>query len=257
MSEVRESSAGEPASEEPVEILVQMAERGEIDPWNIDIVEVTDRFLAELERRKQLDLRISGRTLLYAACLLRMKSEHLEEASTWETGEEEEGDLFDDDTDFFSEEGGTLAEGAIGPIERLEREIKRRLERKHLRKRPITLYELISELKNAEKEERRRQRFSIPSTDRLITPDDVVGIAHDEGYLKAAEEVLDAYRACSGEVTLHELALALGWKVPEVYVPLLFLMADGRLSFRQEEFFGEVVVGESDQDATDCGAASR
>ena len=37
-------------SEEPVEILVQMAERGEIDPWNIDIVEVTDRFLSELER---------------------------------------------------------------------------------------------------------------------------------------------------------------------------------------------------------------
>ena len=40
-------------AEEPVEILVQMAERGEIDPWNIDIVEVTDRFLSELERRKE------------------------------------------------------------------------------------------------------------------------------------------------------------------------------------------------------------
>ena len=66
-------------AEEPVEILVQMAERGEIDPWNIDIVEVTDRFLSELERRKELDLRISGRTLFYAATLLRMKSEHLEQ----------------------------------------------------------------------------------------------------------------------------------------------------------------------------------
>ncbi|WP_245619048.1 hypothetical protein [Methanogenium cariaci] len=50
--------------EEPVEILVSMAESGgEIDPWNIDIVEVTDRFLGELERMKTLDLRISGRTL--------------------------------------------------------------------------------------------------------------------------------------------------------------------------------------------------
>ena len=66
-------------AEEPVEILVQMAERGEIDPWNIDIVEVTDRFLSELERRKELDLRISGRTLFYAALLLRMKSDHLEQ----------------------------------------------------------------------------------------------------------------------------------------------------------------------------------
>ncbi len=50
---------------------------GEIDPWNINIIEVTDRFLTELERRRQLNLQVSGRTLFYAATLLRMKSEHL------------------------------------------------------------------------------------------------------------------------------------------------------------------------------------
>ncbi len=36
--------------EEPVEILLKMAESGAIDPWNIDIIEVTDRFLSELDR---------------------------------------------------------------------------------------------------------------------------------------------------------------------------------------------------------------
>jgi len=61
--------------EEPVEILVGMAESGEIDPWNIDIVEVTDRFFSELERLQQLDLRICGRTLFFAANLIRRKSE--------------------------------------------------------------------------------------------------------------------------------------------------------------------------------------
>ena len=74
-------------SEEPVEILVQMAERGEIDPWNIDIVEVTDRFLAELERRRELDLRVSGRTLFYSSVLLRMKSEYLDSQQESEDGE--------------------------------------------------------------------------------------------------------------------------------------------------------------------------
>ncbi len=244
------------ATEEPVEILVQMAERGEIDPWNIDIVEVTDRFLAELERRKELDLRISGRTLLYAACLLRMKSEHLEEVTDWEGGDGEEGtDFFGDEEDLFADDDQPGAERAFGPIERLEREIRRRLERKHLRKRPITLYELINELKNAEKEERRRQRFSVPSSDRFITPDDVVGIAHDEGYMQAAEEVLGAFHGCGGVVTLSELASILGWKVPEVYIPLLFLMADGKLFFWQEEFFGEVIVA-AHGDETDTGLAS-
>ena len=62
-------------SEDPIEILVQLAERGEIDPWKIDIVEVTDRFFEELGRRKEMDLRISGRALFYASLLLRIKSE--------------------------------------------------------------------------------------------------------------------------------------------------------------------------------------
>ena len=76
--------------EEPVEMLVAMAESGEIDPWNIDIVEVTDRFLGELKRMKTLDLRISGRTLFFASFLLRLKSEYLEESE-------------DDDVEFIEE----------------------------------------------------------------------------------------------------------------------------------------------------------
>ncbi len=69
--------------------MVELASKGEIDPWNIDIIEVTDKFLKKLEELKQLDLRVSGRTLLYASMLLRMKSEVLvdekqEEKFEWE-----------------------------------------------------------------------------------------------------------------------------------------------------------------------------
>ena len=133
-------------SEEPVEILVQMAERGEIDPWNIDIVEVTDRFLAELERRRELDLRVSGRTLFYSSVLLRMKSEYLDTPQESEDeGEFSDEDPFAGDADPFSEDAVTAR--ALGPIELLEREIDRRIKRKDARKRPVTLYELITQLK--------------------------------------------------------------------------------------------------------------
>ncbi|MDD1710834.1 MAG: segregation/condensation protein A [Methanoregulaceae archaeon] len=225
-------------SEEPVEILVQMAERGEIDPWNIDIVEVTDRFLSELERRKELDLRISGRTLFYAAILLRMKSEYLDLSGN---GEEEE--VPDDDEGFDLEDD--FPEGAGGPIEQLEREIRRRLDRKNLRKRPVTLFELILELKNAEKEQRRRQRFRSPFSMDAIDVEGVVGIAHEEGYQEAAMAVLGQCEetiSAEGVVTLHELAALLGKRIFEVYIPLLFLMSEGKLTLWQEEFFGEVMV---------------
>jgi segregation and condensation protein A len=230
-------------NEEPVEILVQMAERGEIDPWNIDIVEVTDRFLSELEKRKELDLRISGRTLFYAATLLRMKSEYLQQNGQENGLEDEEFEGAGLDFDLDSEidlEGGTL-----GPIERLEREIRRRLERKDLRRRPFTLFELITILRDAEKEERRRRRFTSQEDDSLVEADDVVSIAHEERYQEAACTVLSecVTGPDHGEIiTLSSLARSLGWDLCDIYIPLLFLTLDGKIWLKQDEFFGELYI---------------
>jgi len=229
-------------AEEPVEILVHMAEKGEIDPWNIDIVEVTDRFLAELDRRKELDLRISGRTLFYAALLLRMKSEYLGMVDEDEDAEFEED--IEGLEEFALEED--FGDGmTLGPIEQLEREIRRRLDRKHLRKRPVTLFELILELKAAEKEQRRRQRFKSTLSGEFFDVDDVVSIAHEESYREAAFSVMDECEsrlAEEGVMTLREIAEILGKGIVEIYIPLLFLMFEGKLALWQDEFFGEVFV---------------
>lgn len=236
------------AVEDPVEILVGLAERGEIDPWNIDIIEVTDRFLSELEHRRELNLQISGRTLFYASTLLRMKSELLDVKED----EEEAADGGEDD--LFGEgygEGGADDigfSGRLGPIERLEHEIQRRLDRKSMRKSPTTLFELITELKNIEKEERRRRRMAagpVDLSDSLIDADDVVSIAHDEGFQETAMERLAEYLAgleLDQEMTLAELCERMEWRVPDVYIPLLFLALDGRCLLRQEEFFGDIWV---------------
>jgi len=234
--------------EEPVEILVGMAERGEVDPWNIDIVDVTDRFLAELDRRKELDLRVSGRTLFYAACLLRLKSDYLD---GWD-GDEAEDSFDDEGEESFADLGFDFeSAGELEPMGRLEREIQRRLGRKSLRKRPpVTLYELIKQLKTAEKEQRRKQRRRTPvfrEPDLDLTAGDVVAVAHDEGYQKAVSIVMEEFQraARNGDVlTLGDLAGAMGRTRREVYIPLLFLMLEGKLALWQDEFFGEIYVGD-------------
>ncbi len=242
-------------SEEPVEILVQMAERGEIDPWNIDIVEVTDRFLAELERRRELDLRVSGRTLFYSSVLLRMKSEYLDVPAESEDDDEEfvSDDPFGEGADPFSEDVVTAR--ALGPIEMLEREIDRRIKRKDARKRPVTLYELITQLKLAEKAERRRQRRrKLVSSEEDAFPepdaDDVVGIAHDEAYDAMAKQiyvlVCEHPDARDPGVSLYELVSVLHWPLYQVYIPCLFLMLDGLVDLEQDEFFGDLWVVISD-----------
>ena len=102
--------------------------------------------------------------------------------------------------------------GRLGPIERLEHEIQRRLDRKNMRKSPVTLFELIIELKNLEKEERRRRRLTDTPDDLLIYADDVVSIAHDEGYQESSMVRLAEYLEgleIEEEMTLAESAS--GW----------------------------------------------
>jgi segregation and condensation protein A len=242
--------------EEPVEILLRMAENGEIDPWNIDIVLVTDRFLGELERRRELDLRISGRTLLYASILLRMKSDLLIEQSPVVEADDSPEEVYDEELFFDGDPGAGELGSHPGPIEALEREIQRRIKRKEFRTRPVTLYELITQLKLAEKEERRRQRrkhLPFDDEDSLVLADDVVEIAHDEAY----EEVSTTLHSTlllldpegSSPVPLSLIASEMGCALYDVYIPILFLMLDDRVDIIQEEFYGEILVARTSNPA--------
>ena len=226
--------------EEPVEILLKMAESGAIDPWNIDIIEVTDRFLSELERMKKLDLKISARTLFFSSCLLRMKSDFMEEPEEPPESEEDSFGGFEGGFDDFSDEDGTA-----NPIDRFEREIQRRIKRKDHRKRPVTLYELIKQLKTAEKMYRRRQRRSNIGDAVFFDAEDVVSIAHEEDFADDAARVFSSYEklAPNGEkVNLRTLCADMDTDLRSVYLPLLFLMLDGRLVLYQEEFYGDIYV---------------
>ena len=55
-------------------ILVEMAKSGKIDPWNIDIVDVTEKYLQKMTEMNSLNLKVASRTFLFAAILCRMQS---------------------------------------------------------------------------------------------------------------------------------------------------------------------------------------
>ena len=56
--------------------IVRLIEKGELDPWDIDLVKLCNLYIEELKNR---DLRISGNALLTAAVLLKLKSEYFDE----------------------------------------------------------------------------------------------------------------------------------------------------------------------------------
>ncbi|MDS0298031.1 segregation/condensation protein A [Halogeometricum sp. S1BR25-6] len=275
---------------EPVELLVQLAEEGEIDPWDIDVVDVTDAFLARLDAT---DLRTSGRALFYASVLLRMKSDALLEPDA----EEEEPEL--EPWEMALENGGEMANGeadgapgsdsGFDPVDALEAEMDRRLERKQARGSPETLDELVRELREAEREswwKRRReydtsdsprgysrgtQTLDYRSADDVRADDeptaaDVTGTAHTEDIessIAAVETALsEQYEKGREEVLYAEIRTAAETPVT-TYLSLLFLSHRGTVRLQQDDLFGDLwvrdpasVEDESDADS-DADAESE
>jgi segregation and condensation protein A len=257
------ASAGEGEDDEevePVEVLVQLAEDGEIDPWDIDIVAVTDKFLDRLD---EADLRTSGRALFYASVLLRMKGDAM-------LAEDEEEEPEPEPWEEAAMGGGELPVEGEGPdpFAALESEIDRRLERKRARGMPRTLDELVRDLREAERETRWKESREYDTSDSPSgfrrgaqeldyraaddmrmddepTAADVTGTQHTEDIDEVTEAVYAAvrehYEAGRKEVLYREVADAGGSRV-ETFLGLLFLSHRGRVRLRQDELFGDLWV---------------
>ena len=252
-----ENSDEEDSQVEPVEVLVALAEDGEIDPWDIDIVSVTDKFLDRLD---EADLQTSGRALFYASVLLRMKSDTMLEGDTGEEPEPEpweqammDGEEPADDHD---------------PFATLEAEMDRRLERKRARGMPQTLDELVRDLREAERDnwwkesreydtsgsasgfQRGTQELDYRSADALRMDDepteaDVTGTAHSENIDDIIESVHAAvrehYEQGREEVLYREIQGAGGSRV-ETFLGLLFLSHRGQVRLQQDDLFGDLWI---------------
>ncbi|ELZ59408.1 MULTISPECIES: segregation and condensation protein A [Halorubrum] len=259
---------------EPVELLVQLAEEGEIEPWDIDIVHVTDAFLEKLD---ETDLRTTGRALFYASVLLRMKSD---------------GMLADDDEDEEPEpepwevamEGGAPdpADGDFDPVDELEAEMDRRLERKNTRGSPETLDELVRELREAErgswwKDSREYDTSESPSghargtqtldyhagdefrEDGEPTAGEATDRTHDEDIEEVIAEIegvlATQFDRGRTEVLFAEIEGA-GGRPFMTYLALLFMAHRGAVRLQQDELFGDLWVKDPSAVAADTEAVA-
>ena len=131
-------------AQDAIAFLIDLAERGEIDPWDVKVIEVIDRFLstlAPLNSGRELyeaTLSQSGQAFLYASMLVLLKADSLSQPEPAATQPETE-----EDVDFLDSDG--LAGGALPA--NLERQIRRRAVAQPPQRRRVTLKELIDQLR--------------------------------------------------------------------------------------------------------------
>jgi segregation and condensation protein A len=80
------------AFEGPLDLLLYLIKKNEIDIYDIPISVITQQYLEYLEMMKNLNLDVAGEFLLMAATLLHIKSKMLLPATEEEEGEKEEED---------------------------------------------------------------------------------------------------------------------------------------------------------------------
>jgi len=178
-----------------IRLLQDAAERGEIDPWDVDVIAVIDGFLDQLRQRILLprlipsgsggsyerDLAESSEALLAASVLVSLKAEMLEASTLAPEAEIEEHCDSEPAADSL-----WPSPAAIGMLSRPERHLWRRPVAPPPLQRPVSLGELIQQLETiAEQLEHQEQRSNRPSqrskrySDRTAI-EQVAALAHRE-----------------------------------------------------------------------------
>ncbi|MBI2653763.1 segregation/condensation protein A [Candidatus Woesearchaeota archaeon] len=213
-------------------IIYELVNNEQMDPWDIDVSILAQKYIDMLRTLKQHDFRVSGKVLLAAAILLKMKSnklvgEDLSELDRLLIGVEEQID-----------ELGFEETSQIPKLDEIPTLIPRTPQP---RKRKVSIFDLVEALERALEVKKRRLLHSIPPLN-LEAPkkkkDITMIIREVYGRIKSF-----FISALSGKLTFSKL-LPSESKEDKVYtfIPLLHLAQQDKIELVQETPFGEIQV---------------
>ncbi len=251
---------------ETITHLIEQAERGEIDPWDVQVIQVIDRYLELMApeataRGYKADLSQSGQAFLSASMLVLFKANTLMHLSTVDI-------IIDNVSDDSILEG---EDGGLYPIQRLqlERQLRRRPAAMPPPKRRVTLQELITQLQIMANQLKRVEKSSKPHRPKrqpsMQTMREALELAHQENLTEIALELEQVLHLSARDLNLEEECLNLQelvqlWtktKQPQkkgeyhesehgnlvsVFWALLLLSAQSKVELFQEEFYEEIKI---------------
>lgn len=213
-------------------IIYELVKDEQMDPWDIDISLLTQKYIEMLRSLKEHDFRVSGKVLLAAAILLKLKStklvgDDLTELDRLLIGVEDEME----ELGFEEPASGTKLTEIPSLIPRTPQP----------RKRKVSIFDLVEALERALEVKKRRLIHSIP-------PLDVHAPKRKKDITDVIREVYGRIKsffmkALAGKLTFTKL-LPSDSKEDKVYtfIPLLHLAQQNKIELIQDSPFGEIQV---------------
>jgi segregation and condensation protein A len=253
---------------ETIALLIEQAERGEIDPWDVSVIDVIDRYLSELVPSSQAtpsgyaaDLSQSGQAFLSASMLVLFKANTLMQLQSAE-----------DEPEIPEEELLTLGAEHLTSQGRLpfERQLRRRPAAKPPLARRVTLQELVEQLQVIATQLQQQEKVSKTPRSRHRHPSAqamraALELAHQENLTEVALELEELLQRLPIEPLPEQNWLNLEQLVQlwhqskqasqnpsisegehndkvSVFWALLLLCAQSKVELSQEEFYQEIKI---------------
>lgn len=213
-------------------LIYDLVRTGEMDPWDIDVSVLSQRYLQTVRQMQEANLSISGKVLLASAILLRMKSEKLltEGIAGLDYLMFPPDDI--DDEEFTKERQRIL----------LDREPHLTIKNPQARKRKVSVDDLIAALEkaldvNERKLLRRAERDRIPD---IKIPERKINISM---LIRDIFTRIKGYFAKKSVVGFHELVPSTK-KEDIIYtmLPVLHLATQEKIDLEQKEHFGQINI---------------
>ncbi len=235
-----------------IEIILDLVKIGKIDPWNIDIVDLYDKYIARIKELKLDNLRSVGKALYFSSTLLKIKSDILQGITIDDFNPPAE-DFFEED---FDDSDYEQLQFSTNNIISFDEVLERRTSVRLNRKRTVTLKDLIRHIqfyedldkkyaiKNAlERKDRRVRNYS------KLKASEIKELAHDEYVEQVVEKMkqnLAQILTREEKIELRELCL-LGFDKSSAFIALLFLSREGEYDVYQEKFYGDLYAVKSEK----------
>lgn len=199
-----------------------------LDPWDIDIIKLTDSFLKYIEGMKTLDFRIPAKVVLVAAILLKLKSDIL-------------SPLKIEGTEYYPEDMKMLDQYERIRLELENLELKPPMERRV--KRKVTIDELIDALRKAMKVKQKKERIRRKLGKRIRAE-----IGEEEDIELRIKNLMSDIDVLLTKLKVDKVMFSKivdKWERGEIvryFMPLLHLSSRGKVTTEQKEFFKEIFI---------------
>jgi len=252
IEQMRDSQITYHPEEIGIALLIDMAQGGEIDPWDVQVIDVIDRVLSQLRAPNSNDdtttveaeLSQSGQIFLYASMLVLLKADSLAPAP-------ETSEMFPEALESEDSSDGSLKQKL--PLH-LERQLRRRAVARPPQQRRVTLQELIDQLqlmtKTIAQQQKRIPTRRKSSLSRAEAADAISQLAHQENLSEVAEQ-LEYFLANNWSKMAQgsdwlDLEQLLAWQPQQdqvnVFWALLLLSAQSKVELAQEEFYQDLKI---------------